>query len=101
MQSEPATRELFVRPPRAFLKPGTVRNLQRHSYGIVEPGRQWLCVIEEWLLNIYGFQRVREVEQPFYKRGRESQITLLVARKLSATFLLPAHQPISGRLRTS
>lgn len=98
MHLGPITRELFVRSPQAFLKQGTFWKLHRLPYGIVEAGRQWVCVIEEWLLKIYGFRCVREAEKRFYKRGGESRIALLVAKVVE--YFLIADSPAQIRLFT-
>lgn len=49
-------------------------------YGITEAGRQWQKVIEEWLLNDAGFERIYGVSQLFVERDRSGTITMLVSK---------------------
>lgn len=49
MQSGPAKRDIYVRPPKEFKQCGKVWKLTRLPYGIVEAGRQCLCAVETWM----------------------------------------------------
>lgn len=80
MQSGPIKRTLFVRPPKKLCQKGMVWKLLRLPYGIVEAGRQWLCAVEQWMLEEYGLDKVPAVDQLFYKRGEDMRITLIVAK---------------------
>lgn len=45
MESVPIKRELYVRPPKHIAQRNVLRMLLCLPKGIVEAGRQWLCVI--------------------------------------------------------
>lgn len=87
MQSGPAKRDIFVRPPRESHVRGKIWKLLRLPYGIVEAGRQWLCSIESWMLKEYFMERVTGVEQLFVLRGAKGAINLLVAKVVDDFFI--------------
>lgn len=81
MQSGPIKRKLYVRPPKSVAGRDMLWKLLRLPYGIVEAaGRQWLCVIEQWLTEEYGLTRIQAVNQLLYKQGRDGGIDLYVAK---------------------
>lgn len=70
MQSDPIQRELSVRPPgRLQGKSIKICKINSLPYGMVEAGRQWLCVIKPWLLQRCGANQVSGVDQLFNKKG--------------------------------
>lgn len=87
MQSGPALREIFVQPPREFKQKGKIWKLSRLPYGIVEEGRQWLCAIENWMVESFDINRVFGDEQLFVRRGQDVKIQLIIA-KVVDDFLL-------------
>lgn len=50
------------------------------SYGITEIDRQWQKVIEKWMLQETGFERVSGVSLRFTNRDKEGRIVMLVAK---------------------
>lgn len=87
MQSGPAKRDIFVRPPKEFKQRGKMWRLLRLPYGIVEAGRQWLCAVEDWMLEKYNMQRVFGVDQLFARRRPDGNIVLLVAKVVDDFFM--------------
>lgn len=78
MQSRPIQTDLDVRPPKRIdLRRQTVWKLFHFSYGIVEAGRQWLCVIENWLPKTYKAERSVGVDQLFHKMAEDSKINIV------------------------
>lgn len=82
MQSGPIKRNIYVRPPREWdgTPRGKVWYLLKLPYGIVEAGRQWALVIEDWLLNDAGMQRVNGISQLYMRRDSKGQINLILAK---------------------
>eukprot|EP00177_Eucheuma_denticulatum_P007832 GFKZ01014258.1.p1 GENE.GFKZ01014258.1~~GFKZ01014258.1.p1 ORF type:complete len:1202 (-),score=97.36 GFKZ01014258.1:1881-5486(-) len=96
LQSGPIKRTIYVRPPMEWAETyGQGRNilwrLVKLPYGIVEAGRQWMLVIEEWMLTDGKMQRVHGLSQLFIRRDKTGGIILLVA-KLSDDFLMAGSQ---------
>lgn len=69
------------------LRRGTFWRLLKLPYGIVEAGRQWQKVVEEWMLAGAGLARIFGITQLYVKRSKKNEITLLVA-KVTDDFLL-------------
>ena len=81
MQSGPAKREIYVRPPKDWTTTRhTLWKLLKLPYGIVEAGRQWLKTIEEWMLNVFKLERIFGVNQLFVRRGQGDKVILIVAK---------------------
>lgn len=79
MKSGDIQRLLYVRPPRdLILMYRELRNvlwkLLRMPYGISEAGRQWARVIEHWLFDYYGFERVIGLGQFYIKYNKSGKI---------------------------
>lgn len=92
LQSGPIKREIYVRPPKEWhsvfgYKRGMLWKLLKLPYGIVEAGRQWMLVVEDWLLSEAFFTRVFGISQLFVKRNRHGKIVLIMA-KLTDDFLI-------------
>lgn len=87
MQSGPAKRDIYVRPPKEFRARGKIWRLLRLPYGIVEAGRQWLCAIEDWMINVYKMERVFGVDQLFIFRIPDGTIGLIAAKVVDDFFL--------------
>lgn len=69
MQSGPIQRELYFRPLKNVdLHRQVAWKLLRLPFGIIEAGRQWLCAIEDWMLQEFGAERTYGVEQLFHNR---------------------------------
>lgn len=73
--------------PPTLVSWGLLRKPIELPYEIVEAGRQWFCVVEQWLKKSMELHRVSIVNQLFYKCGAGNSITLSVAKK--STILLP------------
>lgn len=70
LQSGPIKRDIYIRPPReCFTKRGTLWKLTKLPYGIVEAGRQWATVFEEWLISSAKLQRVNGFSQLYIKQN--------------------------------
>jgi len=82
MQSGPIRRSIYVRPPREWhnTERGHVWQLLKLPYGITEAGRQWATVIEGWLTDDMGMERVQSVSQLFVKRDGKEGVTFLLAK---------------------
>lgn len=81
MQSGPIQRDLYVRSPKHLdLRQRITLKLLRLPYGIVEPGRQCICVLEEWVLQMYKIERTVGVEQMIYQKGEGGRIILIVTK---------------------
>lgn len=81
MQSGPANRDIYVRPPKEWKSTrGMLWKLLKLAYGIVEAGRQWLTTIETWMTEDAGVERVFAVSQLFVKRNETNKIILLIAK---------------------
>lgn len=96
MQNGPIKRDIYVRPPKEFGMRGKLWKLLRLPYGIVEAGRQWLCVIEQWMLHEYEMELVFGVDQLFAKRGADSNIILIVAKVVDDFFVTGAESDIKS-----
>lgn len=85
MKSGDIRRLLYVRPPKELTNiydsmHGKLWRLLKLPYGISEAGRQWAVVIEFWLLNDMGFQRIRGASQLYIKKDRSGEIILIIAK---------------------
>lgn len=82
LQSGPIRRDIYVRPPREWrtLPRGWIWHLLKLPYGITEAGRQWAMVLEEWLLEELGMERVYGVSQMFLRRNEESEIIFILVK---------------------
>ena len=49
LQSGKLTREIYMRLPKGWAPLFVVWKLKKHAYGLVESGRIWQLVIDEWL----------------------------------------------------
>lgn len=87
MHSGPALREIFLLPPKEVRARGIIYKFLRMPYGIFEAERQWLCVIEEWLLEKYGRELVPGIDQLLVLRSRDGLITLLVSKMADDFFI--------------
>lgn len=87
MQSGPAKRDIFMRPPKEYRSRGNIWKLLRLPYGIVEAGRQWLCVIEDWMMNVYFMERVHGIDQLLVLKLPDGSIGLMVAKVVDDFFL--------------
>lgn len=88
LQSGPIKRTIYVRPPREWRGArGMLWMLLKLPYGIVEAGRQWQKVVEEWMLTTGRLLRIRGISQLFLKRNASGKIILLVA-KVTDDFLI-------------
>lgn len=99
MQSGPAQREIYVRPPREFHQRGKVWKLSRLPYGIVEAGRQWLCAIEQWMKECFLMNCVSGVDQLFVRRTEVGDIELLIAKFVDDFLISGTRDSISIFLR--
>lgn len=81
LQSGPIARDIYVRPPREWMgNRKKLWKLIKLPYGIVEAGRQWQKVIEEWMLNEAGLERIFGISQLYRKRDKNGSTILLVAK---------------------
>lgn len=81
LQSGEIKRRIYVRPPPDISGTrGSLWLLTLLPYGITEAGRQWQKVIEEWLLEDEGFERVFGVSQLFVKRNKMGKIIIIIAK---------------------
>lgn len=88
LQSGPIKRDIYVRPPRDWgCDRSILWKLLKLPYGIVEAGRQWQTVVEEWMLNEAGLERVFGLSQLFTKRKKDGSICLIIA-KVTDDFLI-------------
>lgn len=88
LQSGPVKRDIYVRPPREWRGPRmTLWKLLKRPYGIVEAGRQWQKMIEDWMLNTAGLERIVGLSQMFIKRN-SSRLIILIVAKVTDDFLL-------------
>lgn len=94
MQSGPAKRDIFERPPKEFRSRGKMWKLLRLPYGIVESGRQWLCTIEDWMLNTHNMERVHGIDQLFILRRHDKSVVLLAAKVVDDLFLSGTYKEI-------
>lgn len=62
-------------------------NFMKLPYRIVEAGRQWLCVVENWIMYEYGMELVSGVDQLFFKRCADGSIGLLISKVLDEFFV--------------
>lgn len=88
LQSGLIRRTIYVRPPKELtgVPMGSIWQLTKLSYGITEAGHQWVLVMEYWMLNYIGMERVYEVSQLFVKRGPDGFIQLILANKVGHAF---------------
>ena len=77
LQSGPISRDIYVRPPREWFtlsaddgnnRRSILWKLEKLPYGIVEAGRQWHLVAENWILSKLKFTKVPGLSQIFVKR---------------------------------
>ena len=88
LQSGPINRQIFVRPPKEWHGPrGVLWKLRKLPYGIADAGRQWQKVVEKWMLDKAGVERVFGIPQLFAQRDGNGAIKLLIA-KVTDDFLL-------------
>lgn len=88
LQSGPIKRTIYVRPPREWRGTrGMLWKLLKLPYGIVEAGRQWQKVIEDWMLTTGKLLRIRGISQLYLQRDDTGKIILLVA-KVTDDFLI-------------
>lgn len=50
----------------------------KFPYGLIEAGRQWATVIEDWLMYTMGFEQTKGVSQLFIKRRDDGSIKMLL-----------------------
>ena len=81
LQSGPIKRSIYVRPPREWKgSRGKLWKLKKLPCGIVEVGRQWAKVIEEWMLTIGKLERVFGLSQLYVRRNEQGRIAIVVAK---------------------
>lgn len=81
LQSGVMKRHIYVRPPSDVIGTrGMIWNLARLSHGTTEAHRQCKKVIEGWLLEKSGFDRIFGVSQMFIKRNDMGEVTMLGAK---------------------
>ena len=85
LQSGPITRDIYLPPPRDWcslmgLCRGLLWKLLKLSYGIVEAGRQWQKVVEQWMLSEGGLERLFGMSQLYVKCTHDKKICLIVAK---------------------
>lgn len=91
IQSGRIQRKVYVRPLADI--PGVRGQLWlliRLPYGITEVGRQFKKVIEQWLIEGAGFERVFGVRQLFLKSDTSGYIVMIVS-KISDDILMGGH----------
>lgn len=87
LQIGPINRNIYVRPPKEWNGVrGVLWKLTKLPYGVVEAVRQWMKVVDEWMLTYGGLERILGIGQ-FYVKRIEGKIILLLA-KLTDDFLL-------------
>lgn len=92
LQSGKCPREIYMRPPMEHKRRrNKIWKLTKLPYGIVEAGRQWQLVCEDWLINTAGFERVKGISQLFIKRHDDGGIRMIVA-KVTDDFLFGGSQ---------
>lgn len=80
LQGEHLTRDIYMRPPRGWAStPRMVWKLLKPAYGLVESGRLWQLVVEEWMSN-QGVTEVHGLQQLFVKRNEDGRIVLVMAK---------------------
>lgn len=81
LQSGPIQREIFVRPPREWIrKRGCLWKLKKLPYGIIKAGRQWPKEVEEWMLSTAGIDRIRELNQLYVRPDSIRRIILIITK---------------------
>lgn len=85
MQSGDTQRLLYIRPPRDLVAlhhqlRSTSWKLLRMPYGISKAEQQWEKVIEGWLTNVMGFERVIGLNEMYIKYSKNGQIELILAK---------------------
>jgi len=92
MQSGDLSREIYMRPPDAFMtNRGELWKIIKPAYGLVESGRLWQITIESWLLSDEALETVPGLPQLFYKKNKEELPILVIAKVVDD--LLIAGQP--------
>lgn len=80
IKSGPIKWKVYVRPPKEWngTKTGNIWELLKLSYGITEAGRQWATVLEGWLTEGMGIERINGVSQLFLRRDETGEIVFIV-----------------------
>lgn len=79
-QSGSSERDIFVRTHGYMRDPRRkIWKLNKKPYGIDDSGRQWLCVVEDWI-HSYRLSQVFGILQLFCERDADGQIILLIAK---------------------
>ena len=87
MQSGPAPRSIYVRPPRALKsRRRTLWRMLLLPYGISDAGRQWATTVETWMIDTYGLTRIAGIEQLYVLR--EGSCIKLIVGKATDDFLV-------------
>lgn len=80
IQSGPITRDIFVKPPKFLEQNRSILwKLKELPYGVVDAGRQWIKVADEWMSEI-GFELVLGIMQLLVARGYHGTIKMIVAK---------------------
>lgn len=79
LQSGPIRRQIYILPPPEVAKRGYLCKLLKLPYVITEAGGQWAKVIESWMIEVAGMQRVPGVSQLYVLR-RNCSIALIIAK---------------------
>lgn len=100
MQSGPILRHIYVRPPSGLgFDRNTFWHLTKLPYGIVEAGRQWLRVVEDWMRTGAGLSQAFGVSQLFVQRGENGLVSLLVAKTVDDFLIAGQPQDIESFIK--
>lgn len=62
--------------------------LQKLHNGIFEPGRQWICAIDNWILQERKFNRVPGVDQLFVSKSYDAMVCHFMAKVVDDFFVV-------------
>lgn len=79
LQNPPIERDIYVQPPRGWSDPGMLWKLLKPAYGLVESGRMWQLLIDQWLNN-QKFEQIPGLPQLFVLRDSGGSVHMLIAK---------------------
>lgn len=82
IQSGLIKRKIYIRPPLNWKKSarGTLWKLLKQLYGIIEAGRKWATVIEEYLLTDLKLEKNFSVRNMLVKRNSDGVIIFVMVK---------------------